>query len=297
MKHRLRIIVTFLSLSLFVLPQITQAKTNANKQHKVFDFQIFQNDLETLLSDKALADELEKQLNDSEITVEIEAEIKLASSHSNNISSKKTVNTNKQANAEISSSNKSSSEDNKTAKLTKKKVKPSDKKQKKTYWDTVYALESSAGKRLYRPSNKSRSCKWTRTPCGHHQLSIIALKDIGCTSLKCRSARSDYKKSLKMSQKLEKLNAKRLKKFGFNHLPDYQKYLVHQQGSTGIGIILKALKGKKKLSKNMLKMMANNSPYSYKHLRRQGSRGAARKFLRFWKNKWNVKGSRRIASR
>jgi hypothetical protein len=303
----LKILATLLSLSLFVLPQITLAKNHVDKQGKQFDFQVFQNDLDALLSDEALANELEKQLNDSEITAEIESEIKLAISNSKTSNPKKgsskKQHKDKKPESRISRSEKTDSRNNQNPnevaenKAAENKTVSTRKTQKKPYWDTVYALESSAGKRLYRPSNKSRSCKWTNTPCGHHQLSIVALKDIGCTSLKCRSARADYKKSLAMSKKLEKINAKRLKKFGFDNLPDYQKYLVHQQGSAGIKIILKALKGKKTLSKNMLKMMANNSPYSYKHLRRQGSRGAARKFLRFWKEKWKVKSSRRIASR
>ena len=301
-KHRLpsKIIVTFLGLSLFVLPHMAQAKSHLEKQGKPFDFQVFQKDLDALLSDKALADELEKQLNDSEVTAEIESEINLALSKP---TPKKLRLQETKAESSVSDSGKTDPKNNKSPdkvaeNATKNKTASTTRKTQETpYWDTVYALESSAGKRLYRRSNTSRSCKWTSTPCGHHQLSIIALKDIGCTSLKCRAARSDYQKSLAMSKKLEKINAERLQKSGFKHLPDYQKYLVHQQGSAGIKIILKALKGKKTLSRNMLKMMANNSPYSYKHLRRQGSRGAARKFLRFWKEKWKVKSSKRIASR
>ncbi len=289
-SKKTKFLTTFLSLSLLVLPQISQAKSTVAKQDSQFDFQVFQKDLDTLLSDKALADELENQLYNSEIATEIESEIKLALVDSKKSGLKKK--------APISRSGKTGTKHNQDSENTVEKTTTSAKKnQKKPYWDTLYALESSAGKRLYRPSNKSKSCKWTSTPCGHHQLSIVALKDIGCTSLKCRSARADYEKSLAMSKKLEEINIRRLKKFGFKNLPDYQKYLVHQQGSAGIKIILQALKGKKTLSRNMLKMMANNSPYSYKHLRRQGSRGAARKFLRFWKEKWKVKSSKRIAAR
>jgi len=174
---------------------------------------------------------------------------------------------------------------------------PATKFSKNDYWDTLYFIESSAGKRLYRKRNKARSCKWTTTPCGHHQLSVIALKDIGCTSLKCRSAREDYKKSLSMSRKLEKINIKRMKKKGYNLLPDYQRYLVHQQGATGLGKILDASKGKKSLSKKTLRYMANNSPFSYKKLKNAGSRGAARKFLRYWKEKWSVKNNLLLASK
>lgn len=169
--------------------------------------------------------------------------------------------------------------------------------EKTNYWNTLHFIESSSGKRLYRKRNKARSCKWTTTPCGHHQLSVQALKDIGCKSLKCRSARENYNKSLSMSIKLEQINSKRMKKKGYNSLPDYQRYLVHQQGATGLGRIMGASKGKKNLSKKTLKYMANNSPYSYKHLKRAGSRGAARKFLNHWEEKWKVNNSARVASR
>ena len=337
------ILTTLLILSLVALPQLSQAKDKTDKQT---DFQVFQKDLDKLLSNKILADELERELNNSEKTaaavIETEnmPETQFSSANTKRTSAKttkteiktRTINnaharvkndktrqssdyeTNFASNfqkqstlkaiSEIESTikrvspEKTSLDDSNTTRFADKKLASDLETNKKTsYWKTVHALESSEGKRMYRPSNKSRSCKWTSTPCGHHQLSAIALKDIGCTSLKCRSARSDFKKSLAMSKKLEEINAKRLKKFGFDNLPDYQKYLAHQQGSAGIKIILKALQGKKRLSKNMLKMMANNSPYSYKHLRRQGSRAAARKFLRFWKEKWKVKSSRRIASR
>lgn len=186
----------------------------------------------------------------------------------------------------------------KPAKSSTQIAKHSNQKDSKAdYWDTLHFIESSSGKRLYRKRNKARSCKWTTTPCGHHQLSVVALKDIGCKTLKCRSARENYDTSLSMSKKLEQINVERMKKKGYKTLPDYQRYLVHQQGATGLGIILDASKGKKKLSKKTIKYMANNSPYSFKQLRRAGNRGAARKFLNHWEEKWKVNHSRRIASR
>ncbi len=320
------LIMTCFSLGLLLLPQISQAKKHTHhKQAKLADFQIFQNDLDAMANDQALIKEIENSLKYHDKTI---AQQKNVRSEPKVVKNKKRVEKNTMPSAIADTANNSSinlddkkicmskaltvqkpakqitSNDKKAAAPAKKenkqvatKTRQGKKNHTMSYWETVYALESSSGKRLYRRSNKSRSCKWTNTPCGHYQLSIVALKDIGCTSLKCRSARADYKKSLAMSKKLEEINTKRLKKFGFNNLPDYQKYLVHQQGSAGIKIILKALKGKKTLSKNMLKMMANNSPYSYKYLRRQGSRGAARKFLHFWKEKWKVKSSRRVASR
>ena len=154
------------------------------------------------------------------------------------------------------------------------------------YWQTVHSIESKQGKLMYRPRNKSRSCTYTSGPCGHHQLTVKALKDICCHSKQCRKDRLDYDKSLKLSKKLLALNQKRLKKNGISKLEDYQKYLIHQQGANGIKNIIAATKGEKELSKNIKKNMANNSPYSYKQLKRMGSKVAAKRFMQHWENKW-----------
>ena len=154
------------------------------------------------------------------------------------------------------------------------------------YWTTVHSIESKQGRLLYRPRNKARNCTFTSGPCGHHQLTVRALKDIGCNSKQCRKDRLIYKKSLKLSKKLLALNQKRLRKNGITKLEDYQKYLIHQQGAYGIKNIIAATQGKKILSNNIKKNMANNSPYSYRQLKRMGSKLAAKKFLRHWKHKW-----------
>ena len=154
------------------------------------------------------------------------------------------------------------------------------------YWQTVYSIESKQGKLLYRPKNKSRSCAHTDSPCGHHQLTGKALRDIGCKSQQCKKDRLDYAKSLKMSKKLLALNEKRLKKNGFDNLNHYQRYLIHQQGASGIKNILAAVKGDKLLSSRIKKNMANNSPFTYKQLKRMGSKLAATKFMQHWQVKW-----------
>ncbi len=154
------------------------------------------------------------------------------------------------------------------------------------YWQTVYSIESKQGKLLYRPRNKARNCNFTLGPCGHHQLTVQALRDVGCKSLQCRKDRLDYNKSLKLSKKLLALNEKRLKKDGLTNLQGYQKYLIHQQGANGIKNIIAATKGKKELSKTIKKNMANNSPYSYRQFKKMGSKIAAKKFMQHWERKW-----------
>lgn len=155
------------------------------------------------------------------------------------------------------------------------------------YWQTVHSIESKQGKLLFRPRNKSRNCDWTTAPCGHHQLTARALTDIGCKSLQCRKDRLNYRKSLAMSKRLLALNEKRLSKNGYNNLKGYQKYLIHQQGATGIKIILAAQQGKGLLSNSIKKNIANNSPLPYQSLKKWGSKDIANMFLDHWKYKWD----------
>lgn len=173
--------------------------------------------------------------------------------------------------------------------IRKSVSKPVEKKvnsKKIDYWVVVHSIESKQGRLLYRPRNKARNCTWTTGPCGHHQLTVKALKDIGCKSLQCRKDRLNYSKSLEMSKKLLALNEKRLRKNGYKNLEDYQRYLIHQQGASGIKNILAATKGKKLLSRATKRNMANNSPFSYRQLRRLGSKLAAQKFMSHWEEKW-----------
>ena len=162
------------------------------------------------------------------------------------------------------------------------------KAKKPNFWSTLYSVESKQGARLYRPRNRSKSCATTSAPCGHHQLSLQALRDIGCTSAQCKKDREDYAKSLAMSQKLQAINQKRLVKKGIKHtLPEYQRYLIHQQGAYGLKKIIAAAEGQTKLSKKFFKHMANNCSYSYKSLKKMGSKLAAKTFLQHWKIKWD----------
>ncbi len=167
---------------------------------------------------------------------------------------------------------------------------------KPDFWTTLHSIESKQGRLLYRPSNHSKNCKTTPAPCGHHQLSLQALKDISCTTKRCMTDRENFKRSLAMSKKLQAINDKRLAKAGFTKLPEYQEYLIHQQGATGLKIILAASQGKKLLNKNIKKNMAGNSPYSYNNLKKFGSTLAARKFLQYWEKKWNNEKKLIIAS-
>lgn len=166
------------------------------------------------------------------------------------------------------------------------------------FWATLYSVESKQGARLYRPRNKSMHCATTPAPCGHFQLSLQALKDIGCSTTQCMKDRENYAKSLAMSQKLQAINQKRLEKKGFTRkLPDYQRYLIHQQGAFGLKRIIAAKEGKGVLSKTVFKNMANNSSYSVKKLKNMGSKLAAKTFLQYWKKKWDNEKELIVVSR
>ncbi len=164
------------------------------------------------------------------------------------------------------------------------------------FWTTLHSIESKQGRLLYRPSNQNKNCKTTPSPCGHHQLTLQALKDISCETKKCMSDRENFEKSLAMSKKLQALNDRRLAKAGFTSLPEYQQYLIHQQGAAGLKTILAASQGKKQLNKIIKKNMAGNSPYSYKSLKSLGSTLAAKKFLQHWEEKWQNEKKLVIAS-
>lgn len=154
------------------------------------------------------------------------------------------------------------------------------------YWRTLHSVESKQGAIMYRPRNRSKSCSRTKGPCGHHQLTVRALRDIGCKGARCKKDRENYSKSLQMSKKLLRLNEKRLQMEGLDNLPEYQKYLIHQQGAAGISAIITASLGNRHLSRKIARNMANNSPYSYKSLKKMGSKRAAKVFLSFWKSRW-----------
>ena len=164
---------------------------------------------------------------------------------------------------------------------------PNENSEKLEYWSILYAIESHQGLNLYRPKNSSRNCKLTAFACGHHQLSLQALQDIGCSSIRCKTNRENYAISLLMSKKLETINLVRLKKSGINSLPDYQRYLLHQQGANGLKRIIYASKGRMKLSKSTKRNMASNSPYSIHRLNKMTNQQAAQVFLKHWKNKWS----------
>ncbi len=164
------------------------------------------------------------------------------------------------------------------------------------YWTTLHSIESKQGKLLYRPSNHRKNCKTTASPCGHHQLSLQALKDISCSSNICMNDRENFTKSLAMSKQLQTINTRRLVKAGYTDLPDYQKYLIHQQGAAGLKVILSVSQGNKVLSQQIQNNMARNSPFSYKKLKILGSKLAATKFLQHWEKKWQNEKSLVITS-
>ena len=155
------------------------------------------------------------------------------------------------------------------------------------YWKTLEEIESKSGKMLYRKGDKS--CATTKKACGYHQLTWMALKDIGCTSKDCLLNREVYSKSLQMAKKYETV----LKRYGCS-FDDYRRYLCWQMGASGISRIIKASKGKENLPRKIIRNMANNSLYTYRELRFLGSKKASISFLREWRERFE-NAQRRIA--
>lgn len=152
------------------------------------------------------------------------------------------------------------------------------------WWATLMNIESGGGKNRYRPKNKAKNCNTTEAACGHHQLTKIAIVDIGCKPLAdCLANRDNYKKSQQMANKY---NVK-LTKYGAR-VVGWERYVWWNQGPSA-GIIFSAAKGKSKLNKVILKNMANNSPYTLKQYKKWGSKLSAKNFLKYRKNVWNRK--------
>ena len=156
------------------------------------------------------------------------------------------------------------------------------------YWATLLNIESGGGKNRYRPKNKSYNCKTTKGACGHHQLTEIALADIKMCKGKlsqCKANRDNYQTSQIMANAYDK---KLTVSYGCHFNGGWVRYVCWQQGPSAMKIF-KASQGKTKLSNGILRNIANNSPYSYKKLKRWGSEKSAIKFLNYLALKWDKK--------
>ena len=152
------------------------------------------------------------------------------------------------------------------------------------YWAIVHEIESKSGANLIRKVDRAKgttNCRYSSSPIGHFQLSKDALKDIGQWNKSGRAKRCNYSASLEQAKAYKVITDG----YGCSHLKGYQSYLIHQEGCSGIKKIIKAKNVRKyKLPKQIIRNMANNSPYSIKTLRKTGG---AKKFLKYWERKWD----------
>ena len=152
---------------------------------------------------------------------------------------------------------------------------------KADYWATLLNIESNGGALRYRPSNKKKHCLGVKAACGFHQLTKQALIDIGCTSSQCEVGRDNYQTSQRMASKYDaRLTQLRCTYTG------WRRYVCWNQGAVGARLEFSASKGKATLSKSLLRNMANNSKYSYRTLKKWGSKKAAKKFLAYRRALW-----------
>lgn len=161
-------------------------------------------------------------------------------------------------------------------------------KSSESYWATLLNVESDGGKNRYRPNNKKRHCRGVKGACGAHQLTRIALHDIGCTTSQCEADRDDYQKSQALALRYDR----RLTELGCKETVNWKRYVCWNQGARTALRIFRAAKGGVELKSSILRNMANNAPYSYRKLRSVGSKKAAQLFLKHRKALWQKKSVR-----
>jgi len=142
----------------------------------------------------------------------------------------------------------------------------------------LYDIESAGGKMRYRPKNKAKSCATTEAACGYHQMTGIALEQIGCTTVTCYKDRDDEQKSKAM--------ALRYLHWLSTHYPQTSlvfRYLAYNQGPTGIDKLYTCAKFRacRTLGKAQRRRTLNNLPKSKYFTSLKGSYLASA-FLAHW---------------
>jgi hypothetical protein len=125
------------------------------------------------------------------------------------------------------------------------------------YWEVVHYFESQKGKSMYQ--GNYRTCKYTASPCGHHQIAKKALIDLKLYP-KGMAWRTNYTKSLKMAKDYTKISYNRLSAYGKSKLTTYERwYQMHNLGVTGFEDFMKMKDGKSvKHQKRRLYAMSKN---------------------------------------
>jgi hypothetical protein len=156
------------------------------------------------------------------------------------------------------------------------------------FYKRLYEIESASGKNMFTPYLKKRgvtTCRRTDKPCGAHQISKAAIESIPMCQKKikwCMKKRLDYTVSLKMAKQYVNVIKYR---YGCNH-SDWLVYASYNQGCGGIKKILKARKGKIKLSRSHKIRIARNMRLSKRKALKMNSRVLAKKYLNFWHKHW-----------
>lgn len=175
-------------------------------------------------------------------------------------------------------------------------------------WDLKYAAESNCGKNMWQKgkrktitTKKGKKIKvWkggykshraeNKLTCdgyaGHFQLGCVALKQIKCTTNKCKRDRFDFDKAIAQAKLLHKDAIRQVRSFDcLSKHPVYIEYLYHQQGPYGICSIIKASKGLGKLSKTVRSNMISNSTLTHSSTERMSHTTMSKMFLLEWRIK------------
>ena len=118
--------------------------------------------------------------------------------------------------------------------------------------DVIYVLESERGTNLYRPGDSSCAPP-TRRACGHHQLTVKALTQIGYSHENYWILRSSKQWSeLKALEYIAWIDT------NYNFKSITTRYLAYNQGPTGISTILKVISGRRSNLGPIRKTILNN---------------------------------------
>ena len=148
-------------------------------------------------------------------------------------------------------------------KSSRRKISLKDLINDKPFWDTMWAYESGRGKNLYQ--RRDRSCNTTNRPCGHFQLYVGALSDIGENNYQGKKCRASYSCSIRQARKYLKIIHGRLPKYYRDRMVVEDYFTLHNQGNGGyVAYKLMSSGRKAKNERAILRALYNNIGHTSK---------------------------------
>ena len=139
----------------------------------------------------------------------------------------------------------------------------------------IHSIESTNGTNLYRPGDTS--CASTTKPCGHHQLSVQALKQVGYGHENYWLLRTSLQWSQQRAQEyIDWLS----KHYSLSTIT--QLYLAYNQGGGGIRTVINVSKGIGRLGATRSNILGNIPSSKMKVWSTYSDRRLANAFLQHW---------------